>query len=626
MSIPLFVGYESSPSFGGQWRRGQRVELDGAVLPRHTFVCGSTGSGKTVFAKALLEEALLQGIPAIVIDVKGDLASLALLGAEAGAPWQQRVLGRRASDAASTYRDGAAEFPAVNQRLGDYADAIHPRLFTPASGLGRRLSLLTLPSFELDGASELEEESYRALNETCARALVSELFTARAVNTKRRSSEVRVVEELNWWASKRGESFEGPEGIRRLMNLVVEPPFTELGGMSYEEFLPAKQQQELRRRLASSITGAGAAKYRGEDASVETLLGGAPPGRVPLAIVSLAHINEFEQQALVVARIATSVYQWMRGKGGATRPRLLFFMDEVGGGDARTGFYPSAPYNPVSKSPLSLLVKQGRSAGVSMLLATQNPMSVDLRGLANVHTWAVGRLTQSNDQERVLKALSEHHTGTDSLRRYLPSLPTHTFIVKSEAGGTQEPKPVQERWLYSMHEPLSLDELGRLARELEERDWSEGSVSAFELEDGRSRDNGASPRPPAAPKAAAQRADDPREEPPTKTLPLPGGASSAGRGGRWRVTAGESTVPLALGKAVVVGRSRKSEFQVDDQFASGRHVRLTVAPDALLVEDLEARNKAVLNGEPLEGTVRARPDEAPHELVIGQTRLELSWG
>ena len=39
---------------------------------------GSTGSGKTVMAKALIEEAALAGIPALIIDPQGDLARLAL--------------------------------------------------------------------------------------------------------------------------------------------------------------------------------------------------------------------------------------------------------------------------------------------------------------------------------------------------------------------------------------------------------------------------------------------------------------------------------------------------------------------------------------------------------------------
>lgn len=633
MKIPLFVGYEAHRSFGGDWRRGQRVELDAIHLPRHTFVCGSTGSGKTVFAKAMVEEAILQGIPTIVLDVKGDLASLALSGADVDSPWVGRVLGDGVRAARAQYREGVAGSSAVQERLGAYAARVHPRVFTPRSGIGRRIALASLPSFSLENLDAIALESLRRLNEGFAQALIGKLFGANAVGRKTKDAEYRVIEALNWKAMERGESFDGPQGIRRLANLVAECPLPTIGGLEYDEFLPPKRQAELRRKLATSIAGAGEDWFRGERLSVEGLLGDAPPGRVPLAIVYLGHLNDFEEQAFVVAQVATTIYQWMRGRAGSSRPQLLLYMDEVGGGDAKTGFFPSAPYNPVSKSPLSLLVKQGRSAGVATLLATQNPVSVDLRALANVHTWAVGRLTQSNDQKRVKSALSEGHTGAEELQRLLPGLPTHTFLVKSEGSGFRAPQPVQERWLYSIHEPLGIDAVARLAKELEGRDWSTGGaedsgVLAWDedpvVEESEVR-AGATPEPKRKEPSHAEEVDEPQ---PTETLPLgdEGGPSEA-EPVAWTFRIGTG-VPRRLrqGQAVALGRSRGADVQLDDQFASGRHVELLAKGDVLVVRDLGARNPARLEGAEVREELEVAPETAPARLVVGKTEVVLEWG
>src|SRR6188474_3251520 len=51
---------------------------DSKDLTTHAVCVGMTGSGKTGLCLALLEEAALNGIPAIAIDPKGDLANLLL--------------------------------------------------------------------------------------------------------------------------------------------------------------------------------------------------------------------------------------------------------------------------------------------------------------------------------------------------------------------------------------------------------------------------------------------------------------------------------------------------------------------------------------------------------------------
>jgi DNA helicase HerA-like ATPase len=96
----LYIGKHLDPN-------GMRGELSRHKLSdliTHTFICGGSGSGKTVMGKAIIEEAALKGVPSIIVDLKGDLSSLALafgeLAAPAVAPWveveDKSTLGRAA--------------------------------------------------------------------------------------------------------------------------------------------------------------------------------------------------------------------------------------------------------------------------------------------------------------------------------------------------------------------------------------------------------------------------------------------------------------------------------------------------------------------------------------------------
>src|SRR5678810_550262 len=64
---------------------------DSKDLTTHAICVGMTGSGKTGLCLALLEEAGIDNIPAIIIDPKGDLANILLtfpsLKGEDFLPW-----------------------------------------------------------------------------------------------------------------------------------------------------------------------------------------------------------------------------------------------------------------------------------------------------------------------------------------------------------------------------------------------------------------------------------------------------------------------------------------------------------------------------------------------------------
>src|SRR5262245_681766 len=123
-------------------------------LTTHAVCVGMTGSGKTGLGIALLEEAAIDGIPAIAIDPKGDLANLLLgfpeLRAEDFRPWidaaeatrRGRTPDEGAAATAERWRQGLAEWGQDGSRIARLAAAAERVVYTPGSRAGRPLSLL----------------------------------------------------------------------------------------------------------------------------------------------------------------------------------------------------------------------------------------------------------------------------------------------------------------------------------------------------------------------------------------------------------------------------------------------------------------------------------------------------
>jgi len=611
MKRPFFIGYKTWADFDTRWQRGERCELDGDVLTRHAFVCGATGAGKTVFAKSLVEEALLSGVPVIAIDVKGDLASMAMAAGTWSGPDLTKVFGASAQEVQQEYEEGRQGQVAVEDRIQRYASSVDFRLFAPRVALGRQLAMTALPSFEDPPRDELERTDRRSLIEALVRGLGIRMFGPRAV--VRHANALRFLEELVGHCAERGQSLEGIEGIAKIQQLLNAPPFDSLGGLDIEQFLPTRDRVELQRRLAAQITGAGRDWFSGERLSVENLLGGPSAGKTPFAIVYLAHIASFEEQAFAVAQVCSSVYRWMRRQGGATGLRLLVYLDEVGGGEGRYAFYPSHPYDPPSKGPLALLVKQGRSAGVGVLLATQNPMSVDVRALGNVNTWAIGTLTRDNDIGRVEPVLDTGGLRKDRLRKDLANLPNGVFLVRSD--GREGISHVKERWLSSYHRTLSATQVLEVGHWID-RNRSEGGAQ-----------QPATPRKDPPPLAIDDPQDAWRVVPPTLMTAEPTLETEAtALLGDWLLRWPGGSRPLCEGDIIVVGRSASADVVLDDRYVSSQHLRVVVRDSSVLIEPLKSTNLPKIDGVRIELARKVVPAEAPVRVVIGKTELVLELG
>jgi hypothetical protein len=113
------------------------------------------------------------------------------------------------------------------------------------------------------------------------------------------------------------------------------------------------------------------------------------------------------------------------------------------------------------------LLKQARAFGLGVLLATQNPVDLDYKGLSNCGTWFIGRLQTERDKDRVLDGLegasaaAGHSFDRQTMDRMLSGLETRVFLMNNvhESG----PVVFQTRWTMSfLRGPIARDEIKRL--------------------------------------------------------------------------------------------------------------------------------------------------------------------
>src|SRR5262245_44289039 len=143
---------------------------DSKDLVTHAVAVGMTGSGKTGLCLALLEEAAIDGVPAIVIDPKGDLTNLLLtfpnLAPSDFAPWVNEDDARRkgqssadfAADQAALWKKGLASWGQDGARIARLKSSAEFSIYTPGSTAGIPLSIVrsfAAPSAAIVGDTEL---------------------------------------------------------------------------------------------------------------------------------------------------------------------------------------------------------------------------------------------------------------------------------------------------------------------------------------------------------------------------------------------------------------------------------------------------------------------------------------
>ncbi len=436
---------------------------DSKDLTTHAVCVGMTGSGKTGLCVGLLEEAAIDGLPALAIDPKGDLGNLLLtfpgLRPADFEPWIDPGEATRkgmsipdlAAATAKTWKEGLAGWGQDGARIARLRQAADFAIYTPGSDAGLPLGVLRSlaappPALVEDG------DLFRDRVSSAVSGLLALLGVDADPVRSREHILLASILDRTW---REGRDLDLPGLIRAIQ----EPPFDKVGVIDLESFFPAKDRFGLAMTVNNLLASPGFAAWMGgEPLDVGRLLYTAE-GKPRVAILSIAHLSEPERMFFVTL-LLNEVIGWMRSQSGTSSLRALLYMDEV------FGYLPPTA-NPPSKKPLLTLLKQARAYGLGIVLATQNPVDLDYKALSNAGTWLLGRLQTERDKLRVLDGLEGASASAGAtfdrqqMERTLAGLESRTFVMNN----VHESAPVvfRTRWALSyLRGPLTRDQIGTL--------------------------------------------------------------------------------------------------------------------------------------------------------------------
>ncbi len=399
-------------------------------LTTHAAIIGMTGSGKTGLGVGIIEEAVLDGIPSIVIDPKGDMGDLLLafpdFDPKKFEPWIDEAEARRkgmdipayAEKIAKTWEEGIESWGQDRERVRRYKEGADFTIYTPGSSAGIPLSVLS--SFDAPGPDILDDPDTFAymLGSTVSSilALVGEDVDPL---TSRPYLLLATIFKYFW---KKGISLT----LEALIGHITNPPFEKVGVLPLKSFYPQNERLKLAMLLNNVLASPTFESWiKGAPLDIGKLLY-TPDARPRVAILSIAHLSENERMFFVTL-LLNKYIAWMRTLSGTSSLRTLLYMDEI------YGFFP-ATSNPPSKNPMLLLLKQARAYGIGVVLSTQNPVDLDYKGLSNIGSWFIGRLQTRQDIDRVIDGLIK--SGSEALDKkqittLLSNMPKRTFLLKS---------------------------------------------------------------------------------------------------------------------------------------------------------------------------------------------------
>jgi hypothetical protein len=436
---------------------------DSKDLVTHAVCVGMTGSGKTGLCLALLEEAAIDGIPAILIDPKGDLSNLLLtfpdLQAQDFLPWINEDDARKkglaapdyAAQQAETWKNGLAAWGQDGERIQRLKDAADFAIYTPGSHAGLPVSILKsfeAPARDIVDDAELLQERVG----TTATSLLGLLGLEADPIKSREHILLSTILNAAW---KQGKALDLP----LLIEHIQSPPVSKVGVLDLDSFFPSKERFAFAMKLNNLLAAPGFATWlEGEALDIGQILHTAG-GKPRMAIFSIAHLNDAERMFFVTL-LLTQMVGWMRSQSGTTSLRALLYMDEI------FGYFPPVS-NPPSKLPLLTLLKQARAFGIGVVLATQNPVDLDYKGLSNTGTWFIGRLQTERDKARVLEGLEGASAGAGQtfnrqrMEQTLAGLGTRIFLMNNVH--EDEPVVFETRWCLSyLRGPLTRTQIKTL--------------------------------------------------------------------------------------------------------------------------------------------------------------------
>lgn len=432
---------------------------DMADLTTHAVIVGMTGSGKTGLGIALLEEAAIDGVPALVVDPKGDLTNLALqfpdLAPADFQPWVSPEQAARAGvsveafsiSQAALWKSGLEKSGQDGERIRRLQERSEVTIYTPGSTAGVPVSVVG--SFAPPAQGVLSDPELLAGHiETTVGGLLGLLGLSVDASRSREAVLLAMILRDAW---ERNETLD----MHLLVQRIQRPRFTRVGVLDLESFYPEKDRFQLVMALNNLLASPGFEVWmQGVPLHVQDLLY-TPEGKPRLAVFSIAHLGDAERM-FFVSMLLGATLSWMRSQSGTTSLRALFYMDEI------FGFFPPTA-NPPSKKPLLTLMKQARAFGLGVVVATQNPVDLDYKGLSNAGTWFIGRLQAERDKARLLDGLTGMGVDRDKIDQLLSSLGKRVFLMNN----VHESSPVvfESRWVMSyLCGPLTREQIRSLPK------------------------------------------------------------------------------------------------------------------------------------------------------------------
>ncbi len=422
----------------------QALLYDPADLTTHAFCVGMTGSGKTGLCIGMLEEAALNGIPALLIDPKGDITNLLLhfpeLLPKDFQPWINPDEARRAGQTvdqaaestAATWKKGLADWGIEPSRIQALKDSAQFTVFTPGSDSGLPVSILAslkAPNIPWDENKEVLREKISST----AIALLG-LVGLNDIDPVR-SREHILLSNIFENAWSHGQDLDLGELILQTQN----PPFEKLGVFDVNTFFPQKDRFELAMLLNNILASpAFQAWIEGQPLDIPSLLF-TKSGKPRHSVFYIAHLSDPERMFFITL-LFSAIESWMRTQSGTNSLRALVYFDEIFG-------YMPPTANPPSKQPMLRMLKQARAFGVGMVLVTQNPVDVDYKGLSNTGSWFIGKLQTDQDKQRLLDGLEGVAAGSMDRSAYdktISGLAKRVFLLHNVH--SKGPVLFQTRW------------------------------------------------------------------------------------------------------------------------------------------------------------------------------------
>jgi Helicase HerA, central domain len=453
-------------------RTDVQVHYESKHLTTHALCVGMTGSGKTGLCVSLLEEAALDGIPIICIDPKGDLGNLLLtfpeLKPEDFRRWldksevmakrndedkdlsEEELLTKTASQTAETWTSGLKDWD-MNLEYLKTLQQVEKVIYTPGSNVGVPLTVLS----SLDAPSNQVREDEESLRDQISSS-VSGLLALLGINadplTSREHILLSTILKESW---SKGQDLS----MENLIRFIQSPPVKKVGVMDIDSFFPVNERAKLAMSLNNLMASPSFAGWmQGQPLDIESLLY-SPSGTPKISIISIAHLNDTERMFFVTI-LLNELVSWMRSQNGTSALRAIFYMDEI------YGYFPPSA-KPPSKGPMMTLLKQARAFGLGIVLATQNPVDLDYKGLSNMGTWFLGRLQTQRDKDRVLDGLEgaslQQGAAFDrnAMDKNLSALGKRVFLLNNV--NDNAPTIFQTRCAFSfLRGPLSRPEISSL--------------------------------------------------------------------------------------------------------------------------------------------------------------------